>query len=102
MAKATRKPRAFPKRSESFSARSVPQPSIIDTVAADSAAAASPAPISDINVQITLIHGGITNVRAPIAIGASYDGLAFAGPTAAFDRLLDSWMTPAVALGIIG
>jgi hypothetical protein len=38
----------------------------------------------------------------PIAIGARYDGLAFAGPTAAFDRLLDSWMTRAVDLGIIG
>jgi CHAT domain len=78
------------------------QPSVIDTVAADSAAAASPAPISHINVHITLICGGITNVRTPIAIGARYNGLAFADPTAAFDRLLDSWMTRAVDLGIIG
>lgn len=44
----------------------------------------------------------MTNINAPVAVGARYDGLAFAGPTRAFDRLLDSWMTRAVDLGIIG
>src|SRR5258707_7544304 len=48
------------------------------------------------------LKGGITNVKVPVVIGARYDGLAFAGPTRAFDRLLDSWLTRAVDLGIIG
>jgi len=64
--------------------------------------AAGAPPTSAVNVHIRLICGGITKVKAPIAIGARYDGLPFAGPTAAFDRLLDSWMTRAVDLGIIG
>ncbi len=53
-------------------------------------------------IDITLIQGGITNVKAPIAIGARYQGLGFAGGTKAFDRLLDSWLTRAVDLGMIG
>lgn len=48
------------------------------------------------------MRGGLTNVKVPVAVGARYDGLAFAGPTAAFDQLLDSWLTRAVDLGIIG
>src|SRR5204862_2932270 len=55
-----------------------------------------------VTVRVTLIPGGITNVKAPIAIGARYDGLAFAGPTAAFDRKLDGWLTRAADIGIIG
>ena len=53
-------------------------------------------------IDVTLIQGGITNVKAPIAIGARYQGLGFAGGTKAFDRLLDSWLTRAVDLGMIG
>jgi hypothetical protein len=55
-----------------------------------------------LDVHITLVCGGITNVKVPVVIGARYDGLAFAGPTRTFDHLLDSWMTRAVDLGIIG
>ena len=65
-------------------------------------ASGGPAAVSTIDLQIAVIKGGITNVKVPVVIGARYDGLAFAGPTRAFDRLLDSWLTRAVDLGIIG
>ncbi len=55
-----------------------------------------------LDVKITLVWGGLTNVKAPVVVGARYDGLAFAGPTKVFDRLLDSWLTRAVDLGILG
>ncbi len=55
-----------------------------------------------LNVHITLVCGGITNVKVPVAIGARYEGLAFAGATRAFDQLLNSWLTRAADLGIIG
>jgi hypothetical protein len=38
----------------------------------------------------------------PVVIGGRYDGLPIAGATKAFDRLLDSWLTRAVDLGIVG
>ncbi len=57
---------------------------------------------SEIEVRITLVCGGLTNVKAPVVIGARYDGLPFAGPTKQFDRALDMWLTRAVDLGIIG
>jgi hypothetical protein len=75
-------------------------PTVTETVARDDPGRR--AATRDVEVQITLICGGITNVKAPVVIGARYDGLAFAGPTKAFDRLLDSWLTRAVDLGIIG
>jgi hypothetical protein len=62
----------------------------------------SPADISTIDLRITVIKGGLTNIKVPVVIGARYDGLAFAGATKAFDRLLDSWLTRAVDMGIIG
>ncbi len=61
-----------------------------------------PAATPDLDVHITLVCGGLTNVKVPVVIGARYDGLAFAGATKAFDQLLDSWLTRAVDLGIIG
>jgi hypothetical protein len=54
------------------------------------------------DVLVTLVCGGLTHVEAPVTIGARYDGLGFAGPTKVFDRVLDSWLTRAVDLGIIG
>lgn len=66
------------------------------------AASANPAAIPTVDLQITVIKGGLTNVKVPVVIGARYDGLAFAGSTKAFDRLLDSWLTGAVDMGIIG
>ena len=66
------------------------------------AASANPAAMPAVDLQITVIKGGLTNIKVPVAIGARYDGLAFAGATKAFDRLLDSWLTRAVDMGIIG
>src|SRR5262245_60616476 len=63
----------------------------------------APAPDSSVvKLDVSLILGGLSNVKAPVAIGARYEGLAPAGPTKVFDRLLDSWLTRAVDLGIIG
>jgi hypothetical protein len=65
-------------------------------------ASGGPPETPPLGVKITLICGGLTKVKAPIVVGARYDGLAFAGPTKIFDRVLDSWLTRAVDLGIIG
>jgi hypothetical protein len=56
----------------------------------------------DVLVHIDVICGGITNVKVPVAIGPRYQGLPLAGPAKAFDRLLDSWLTRALDLGMIG
>jgi hypothetical protein len=79
-------------------AKSSPVTNAVKTDAAPGGAAAKP----DLEVHIKLVCGGITRVKVPVVIGARYDGLPFAGPTKAFDQLLDSWMTRAVDLGIIG
>ena len=55
-----------------------------------------------LEVNISLVWGGLVNVKTNVAVGARYDGLAFAGSTRAFDRALDSWLSRAVDLGIIG
>jgi hypothetical protein len=62
----------------------------------------TPAATRPVPIHVTLIHGGITNVRTSVAIGAGYESLPFGGPTAAFDRKLDGWLTRAVDVGIIG
>ncbi|MEA2840386.1 MAG: hypothetical protein QOF41_1716 [Methylobacteriaceae bacterium] len=80
------------------------------SAAEQSPVGASPQPIiapgsgsgSDVNVEIILVRGGITNVEGPVAVAARYDGLALAGGARAFDRLLDSWLTRALELGIVG
>jgi len=56
----------------------------------------------DVVVKVTVVCGGLTNVKVPVVIGGRYDGLAIAGTTKAFDRLLESWLTRAVHLGIVG
>ena len=38
--------------------------------------AASGAPAATIDLQITVVQGGITNAKVPVVIGACYDGLA--------------------------
>jgi CHAT domain len=68
----------------------------------DAGVSTDPKPTSRLDVEIKLVRGGLTNVKAPIVVGARYDGLAFAGPTKIFDHELDSWLTRAVDLGIIG
>jgi len=55
-----------------------------------------------LTVNIKAVCGGLTNAKAPIVVGARYEGLAFTGPTRVFDQLLDSWLSRAVDLGIIG
>jgi hypothetical protein len=56
----------------------------------------------DVVVHVEVIWGGITNVRVPVAVAPRYQGLPLAGPAKAFDRLLDSWLTRALDLGMIG
>ena len=70
--------------------------------AGEAGVSTDPKATSRLDVQIKLVCGGLTNVKAPIVVGARYDGLAFAGPTNIFDRTLDFWLTRAVDLGIIG
>jgi hypothetical protein len=69
---------------------------------ADARTATSTTEPTDVPIHVTLMLGGITNVRTPIAIGAHYESLPLAGPAAAFDRKLDGWLTRAVDIGIIG
>ena len=51
---------------------------------------------------MTLITGSLASVRVPVAIGGRYEGLPLAGATKTFDARLDSWLTRAIDLGIIG
>jgi hypothetical protein len=104
--------RATPRSQRAGSAGAVPIPA--QSVIAASAAlledqspsgpevVTSTARAREVVVQVILVHGGITNVKVPVAIGAGYDGLPLAGGTKAFDRLLDSWLSRALDLGIIG
>ena len=48
------------------------------------------------------MQGGITNVDAKVAVVGRYDGLPLGGGARAFDRKLDSWLTRALELGMIG
>ena len=56
----------------------------------------------DVVVHVEVIHGGYTNVKVPVAVCPRYDGMAVAGAAKAFDRQIDSWLTCAVDLGMIG
>jgi CHAT domain len=58
--------------------------------------------LSEITVRFTLICGGLTHVQVPVAIAGRYDGLPLAGGTKAFDQILDTWLTRALDLGMIG
>jgi hypothetical protein len=57
---------------------------------------------SDVLVHVEVVCGGITNVTASVAVGGRYQGMPLAGPAKWFDRQLDSWLTRAVDLGMIG
>jgi hypothetical protein len=81
---------------------SVPAPRAERPSPGSPAVGASPTAIQKCVINVSLIQGGLTKVKAPVAIGARYEGLGFAGGTKAFDRLLDSWLTRAVDLGMIG
>jgi hypothetical protein len=81
-----------------FSSSALP---LLEDEQAKSAASASSEP-GYVVVKVTVVRGGLTNVEAPIAVSGRYDGLALAGPTKAFDRLLDSWLTRALDLRMIG
>jgi hypothetical protein len=63
---------------------------------------AAPATRHEIAIEVTLIRGGITNVAAPVAVTARYDGLALAGSAKSFDRLIGSWLSRALDFGMIG
>lgn len=78
-----------------------------DPPAQPQAAAASPAPRPavvhhDVVAHVEVICGGYTNVKVPIAVCPRYKGMALAGPAKEFDRQIDSWLTRAVDLGMIG
>jgi hypothetical protein len=65
----------------------------------------TPQPVAahqEVVVHVEVILGGCTNVKVPVAVCPRYEGMALAGPAAAFDRLLDSWLTRAFELGMIG
>src|SRR5258708_3027746 len=85
-----------------------PVPGTVPRVSSDVAAPSTVEPAvstvaqEDVVVHATLIRGGITNVRVPVAIAGRYDGLPVTGSSKAFDRLLDSWLTQAIDMGIIG
>lgn len=80
--------------------RSIPPPATVQTTEPQSGKAGTRA--AEVLVHIEVIYGGITNVKVPVAIGPRYQGLALAGSAKAFDRLLDSWLTRALDLGMIG
>ena len=56
----------------------------------------------DVVIHIEVICGGCTNVKVPIAVCPRYEGMALTGGAKAFDLQLDSWLTRAVELGMIG
>jgi hypothetical protein len=70
--------------------------------AATAGASGRTATPSDVAIEVTLIRGGYTNVKAPVAVGARYEGLALTGAAKVFDRLLDSWLTRAIDMGMVG
>jgi hypothetical protein len=65
-------------------------------------------PPARVTVKITLIHGDYSNkdvysrLDAPVILSGGYEGLSFFGFARVFDGLLDSWLTRAVEMGMIG
>ncbi len=56
----------------------------------------------DVTVNMTVVCGDLTQVEAPVAANAHYEGLAPAGQTKLFDEILDLWVTRALDFGLIG
>jgi hypothetical protein len=73
----------------------IASPSIAPVMSDTSAAATA-------TVHVHLVCGGITNVKAPVAVVARYDGVPLPGQARAYDRKLDSWLTRGLELGMIG
>src|SRR5215472_2749469 len=73
-----------------------------DQPAGSPSGGASPATKPTVHLNIIPVRGDITKIDTPVAIGARYDGLPISGPTREFDRLLVSWLTRAVDMGMIG
>src|SRR3954447_26771199 len=59
-------------------------------------------PLGNQLVVIEVVCGGMTKVEAPVAVVGCYTGLDLGGPSKAFDLLLDSWLSRAIELGMIG
>jgi CHAT domain len=53
-------------------------------------------------ILIDIHAGGMTHVESQVAVVGKYAGLDLAGPAQAFDLLLDSWLSRAVEMGMIG
>ncbi len=56
----------------------------------------------EVLVHVDVIVGGFTNVAVQVGVCPRYQGMALAGPARAFDRQIDSWISRAVDLGMIG
>jgi hypothetical protein len=55
-----------------------------------------------VTVTIAVVRGSLSQADAPVAIAPRYRGLPFAGASREFDYLLNSWLTRAIELGMIG
>lgn len=55
-----------------------------------------------IPLHIELVHGGITQVQAPVIVVGHYKGIAPSSAEGAIDEKVGGWITRAVDLGIIG
>lgn len=53
-------------------------------------------------VEVRVIRGRLPQVEAPVVIAARYERMPLAGPIKEFDHILDSWLSRAVELGMIG
>ena len=71
-----------------------------DTAADNKVGTAKRKPATLIHVEV--VRGGCTNVKAPVAVGYHYQGLPLSGAAQAFDHQIDSWLSRALPLGIIG
>ena len=77
-----------PKMPLVFAPASVAVPAVLrESPSAPTAEAPGRMPASPpVAVEVTLIRGGHSNVEAPVAVGARYEGLALVGAAKVFDR----------------
>ncbi len=62
---------------------------------------ADPAPRLPV-VTIAVVSGSLSQAEVPMAVAPRYRGLPFAGAAKEFDYVLNSWLTRALELGMIG
>ena len=75
----------------------------VEPPAPQSEPAAEPAPKPPIvTVTVAVVRGSLSQAEVPLAVAPRYRGLPFAGPSREFDYILNSWLTRALELGMIG